>query len=627
MYNEVERHYNKHIDNNDDYLRLDHDGEESEEDDGVTTKREGVFDLGIGSDDDDDDGNMSSDDSEEEIDNEAAIHIPVDEDDSTDNSEDEEETNVFNWGTKKHSYYHGDTADLEIGQDEDDALLEEEAGKEVQMARLEGVEEGDFMLGDEDAKEEKKTVKHRVKRKEKNFSRKDKLKVMKKAHPELMPVVDHFKGGLEDFVNTTAVVGDALFRADGGNESEAVGSTPAGLQYLITKSMLQASKALNLSLYLLLKADQASPISDAPAPILENNDNLFLVDDDANDIQNHPVMDRLNQLSQLTDKLKENVEDKTPGLEQQMHSLVKAAALMKGQSVESSDESSVEDEDDTEKGTEVSTDKSNVRTTSTQEDSDASSEASSDSDEEESEAVIQRRILTEAKFALRNQDIDDAVKSSKSRIRRLAPPSSMDYGDDAEEVSEKALEAGRKLASTMNSITQKSASNKGKKNQLINVEDEVDEYDQLQRGLAMMDDEFGVGSDAEDGGGSEAEDEGFGDEDGDDFYNKIKSKSLAKKEAKKQMYAVAPKYPRLDDEIEGERAISRVILKNRGLVPHKPKINRNPRVKKREQYRKALIRRKGAVREMRTEESHVYGGESTGIKAGISRSRKLGGGR
>lgn len=79
--------------------------------------------------------------------------------------------------------------------------------------------------------------------------------------------------------------------------------------------------------------------------------------------------------------------------------------------------------------------------------------------------------------------------------------------------------------------------------------------------------------------------------------------------------------------ILGERAISRFILQNRGLVPHKPKINRNPRVKKREQYRKALIRRKGAVREMRTEESHVYGGESTGIKAGISRSRKLGGGR
>ena len=69
--------------------------------------------------------------------------------------------------------------------------------------------------------------------------------------------------------------------------------------------------------------------------------------------------------------------------------------------------------------------------------------------------------------------------------------------------------------------------------------------------------------------------------------------------------------------------MSRAILKNRGLVAHKSKLNRNPRVKKREQYRKALIRRKGAVRDIRTDEGHKYGGEATGIKSGLSRSRKL----
>ena len=65
-------------------------------------------------------------------------------------------------------------------------------------------------------------------------------------------------------------------------------------------------------------------------------------------------------------------------------------------------------------------------------------------------------------------------------------------------------------------------------------------------------------------------------------------------------------------------------MKNRGLVAHKSKLNRNPRVKKREQYRKALVRRKGQVREVRTDEGHKYGGEETGIKSGLSRSRKLG---
>ena len=74
----------------------------------------------------------------------------------------------------------------------------------------------------------------------------------------------------------------------------------------------------------------------------------------------------------------------------------------------------------------------------------------------------------------------------------------------------------------------------------------------------------------------------------------------------------------------GERAIGQMIMKNRGLVAHKNKLNRNPRVKKREQYRKALIRRRGAVREIRTGEAHAYGGEETGVKKGVSRSRKLG---
>jgi Sas10 C-terminal domain len=46
-------------------------------------------------------------------------------------------------------------------------------------------------------------------------------------------------------------------------------------------------------------------------------------------------------------------------------------------------------------------------------------------------------------------------------------------------------------------------------------------------------------------------------------------------------------------------------MKNRGLVAHKSKLNRNPRVKKREQYRKALVRRKGHVREVRMEERRL----------------------
>ena len=105
--------------------------------------------------------------------------------------------------------------------------------------------------------------------------------------------------------------------------------------------------------------------------------------------------------------------------------------------------------------------------------------------------------------------------------------------------------------------------------------------------------------------------------------DKLKSKASAKRQEKKDRYAVAPKYNKVEKEVEGERAIGYQIMKNRGLVAHKNKLNRNPRVKKREQYRKAVIRRKGAVREVRTGEAANYAGEATGVKAGISKSRKL----
>ena len=144
----------------------------------------------------------------------------------------------------------------------------------------------------------------------------------------------------------------------------------------------------------------------------------------------------------------------------------------------------------------------------------------------------------------------------------------------------------------------------------------------------MMEAELGPLDDDED------EDVGSGGDDHDDeldddlgtgsFYDQIKKKSQVQKAFKKQLHAVAPKFPVMEGVVDGERAISKVILKNRGLVAHKAKINRNPRVKKREQFRKALIRQRGKIREVRTEEGHKYGGEGTGLKTGLSRSRKLG---
>lgn len=94
---------------------------------------------------------------------------------------------------------------------------------------------------------------------------------------------------------------------------------------------------------------------------------------------------------------------------------------------------------------------------------------------------------------------------------------------------------------------------------------------------------------------------------------------------KKAHYTAAPRYGGFEETVEegGKRAASYEIMKNKGLTPHRKKENRNPRVKKREKYASAVVRRKGAVRDVIAGVGAGYAGESTGIKATVSRSRKM----
>ncbi|XP_028303620.1 something about silencing protein 10 [Gouania willdenowi] len=73
---------------------------------------------------------------------------------------------------------------------------------------------------------------------------------------------------------------------------------------------------------------------------------------------------------------------------------------------------------------------------------------------------------------------------------------------------------------------------------------------------------------------------------------------------------------------DGKRGITYQMAKNKGLTPKRKKIDRNPRVKHRHKFKRAVIRRKGQVREVRREETR-YSGELSGIRAGVKKSVKL----
>lgn len=77
-----------------------------------------------------------------------------------------------------------------------------------------------------------------------------------------------------------------------------------------------------------------------------------------------------------------------------------------------------------------------------------------------------------------------------------------------------------------------------------------------------------------------------------------------------------------DEKGDERRAITYQIAKNKGLTPYRKKELRNPRVKHRNKFRKALIRRKGAVRTFRKEIKR-YDGEKFGIKTTVKKGIKI----
>jgi U3 small nucleolar RNA-associated protein 3 len=215
MFNEVDRYHNQ---KEEQFLKLDATDTASEDDDGIT-KTENVLDLGLADSSEEEDDDSSQDD-------DGQVGVDVDADDSeeeqavssdSDDDDEPEQADVRDWGSKKSAYYHGDTADLEIGQEEDDAYLEEEAAKEVQAARYEQMDEDDFVLSDHDdepSANAAEQVSSTTTRDVSKLSKADKKKLLQSHHPELLPMLTHFSQVIRDYESRTKIVAKALLMDD-----------------------------------------------------------------------------------------------------------------------------------------------------------------------------------------------------------------------------------------------------------------------------------------------------------------------------------------------------------------------------------------------------------------------------
>lgn len=80
-----------------------------------------------------------------------------------------------------------------------------------------------------------------------------------------------------------------------------------------------------------------------------------------------------------------------------------------------------------------------------------------------------------------------------------------------------------------------------------------------------------------------------------------------------------------DDTTSGPRSLTRAILANKGLTPHRSKSVRNPRVKKRQKFEKAKkkVASQKAIYKGGIGDTGKYGGEKSGISK-VVKSIRLG---
>lgn len=104
----------------------------------------------------------------------------------------------------------------------------------------------------------------------------------------------------------------------------------------------------------------------------------------------------------------------------------------------------------------------------------------------------------------------------------------------------------------------------------------------------------------------------------------LQAGAAARKKARSDAHrAPELKPPAPDPKADGARGITDEIQRNRGLTPHRRRDQKNPRKKNRMKFEKAMVRVKGAVQQVRQPEATAYGGEATGIKTKVAKSRRL----
>lgn len=541
--------------------------------------------------------------------------------------------NLRDWGTTRQSYYDADAIETEA-----DALEEEAEAKRLQQKRLDGMTEADFGFDEEewaeDLREEAGAEVNRRTVYEKlpdvvvtgDMDDVEKLKILKARYPEFEPLA-------KDFVSLQPLL--AHLRELSQAEEKLFGkssTTPVG----VTKWRALSSYLGSIAMYFAILTStcesdltQHSSVAIPPA-----------------DLRNHPIISSIVRFRHLWEKARD----------------VRLPPLGQFPDEETKDQEVSAQEAQTPNGqiqTELSSNSPPRTKRKKKRLSKAERAAISANAAAEAERAA-RLAKTEADLADLSLLLEPPSKQKQPSLLKAVPPVNhsdhdSDFGDEAPLTRAEAAEKAQRKKSLRfytSQIAQK-ANKRGAKGRDAGGDTDVpyrerviEKRERLNREAQRRGREDNRAADFDhdndnDSGGDEQADadaalakkirqEADADAEAGGYYQTISSATKAKK-AKQTAYAEAARQNGTVRELEeetvgagGKRKITYAIEKNKGLMPQRSKLVRNPRVKKKVQY----LRKSKKLGSMRPvykggEGRGGYGGEATGINRNVVRGVKL----
>ncbi|KAJ6508927.1 Sas10 C-terminal domain-containing protein [Mycena sanguinolenta] len=495
-------------------------------------------------------------------------------DSSSEEESDEDET----WGRGRSAYYSSNAAQLD-SDDEEGNELEEQEAKRLQTKSRDAMGDGDFGLDDAveaipiEAPGDSALTEDPIPQDPKSL-----IRHLEKTSPETLALARDWEDTAESLIKTRGKI--ATLQA---NDPD---SLSLGMIHLHYQALL--SYATALAFYLHLRSSEKY----ARRPEL---------------LRTHPVLARLLTLKQSLITLEDldfAASDSEAGTKDgsDVDEMMDAKSLWKLSRMEGLDEDELDD---------------------LLQDADMP-EREADQPEQEVEVQVRpkkKRKTSQTSPAVPVFDLVEPEFTSSTSSQHRHDSSTDAYGEaTALQHADAADKSARKKSLRFHTsrIESASARRQGARNNAVGGDDDIPYRDTRKQTPKVSPSSRGQGGEDLDDSEPQTKVPDADAEDADGYYELVNRKSKLKKASKKTEYEAAQEAARPDfgqDGADGPRSLTRAILTNKGLTPRRPKIVRNPRVKKREKFRKANMKvsSQRAVYKGGLAATGRYEGEKSGI--------------